>query len=226
MHGYEGRLCVIEANHKLGEIVGRIAEEEQLEVQCFDGHERFLSEYRADAPTAVIVEHQADGIDGLALQDGLNRSEPTIAVVFATACKDVRVAVQAMKAGAQDYLVEPLRQTDLQVAVLDAIERSRREQEERERWSEARRRVARLSAREREILSLVVDGFSSKQIAPKLGIAHKTVDVHRSNIAVKLGADSLAQVVRLAIEAEAAEKAASQAARLLRAAGRDAEAPG
>jgi FixJ family two-component response regulator len=137
-------------------------------------------------------------LSGLDLQQELAKTDPPIPIVFMTAHGDIPMTVQALKAGAVDFLTKPFRDQQLLDAVQQAIERDRAARHERAGLAERRRRYESLTQREREVMSLVVTGLLNKQIAAQLHTSEATVKAHRGQLMRKMEADSVAQLVRIA----------------------------
>jgi FixJ family two-component response regulator len=132
------------------------------------------------------------------LQHQLETTNFILPVVFVTGYGDIPMTVKAMKAGAVDFLPKPVRDTDLLRAVEQALARARREGAERKELEDIRRRIDTLTAREREVMHLVVQGWLNKQIAFELGTVEKTIKVHRARVMEKMQVESLAELVRVA----------------------------
>ena len=163
----------------------------------------FLEHYDENQPGCIIIDVRLSGMGGLELQQELAERGSTLPVIMLTGHGDVPMAVRATKAGAQDFLEKPFRAQD----ILDAIHRALRQNSEvrvqQARRAEIERRMESLTPREREVLDLVVDGNTTKQIALSLSRSAKTIDIHRSNLMHKMRARSVAELVRLALEARA-----------------------
>jgi len=138
------------------------------------------------------------GFDGLRLQEELNKTMPHISVVFLTGHASVPMSVEAMKGGAVDFLEKPVDDEALLTAIRRAAERSRELKSSRNELIAIQRRYARMTPREREVFALVTAGLLNKQIAYDLGVAERTIKVHRARVMEKMEADSLAQLVRMA----------------------------
>jgi FixJ family two-component response regulator len=141
------------------------------------------------------------GITGLDLQEALATSGSERSIVFITGQGDVPKSVQAMKAGAVDFLTKPLDDEKLLTAVRTAIEKDRRARLSRDQRQSIEQRLATLTLREREVLEHVVSGQLNKQIAANLGTVEKTIKVHRGRVMAKMGVDSVAELVRVAEQA-------------------------
>src|SRR5262249_9116849 len=138
------------------------------------------------------------GPSGLDLQEALAREDEPLPVIFLTAHGDVPMSVRAMKAGAVDFLTKPVKRDTLLSAVRTALARDMKSHISHEHLRDLRVRLAKLTPRERDVFELVVAGRLNKQIAAELGLAERTVKAHRAQVMVKMGATSLAELVRLA----------------------------
>jgi FixJ family two-component response regulator len=166
---------------------------------AFGSAEELLADPRSLVPGCILLDVELPGLSGLELQQ-LLAERAGISLIFASACPDVQLTVRAMKAGAVNFLTKPVDREALVSAITEALERScaslSRDAEQRV----LRGRFAALSAREREVMKLVIGGRLNKQIADELGIAEITVKVHRGRVMRKLRATSLAELVRLGVK--------------------------
>jgi FixJ family two-component response regulator len=161
----------------------------------------FLARREPGARGCVVADLRMPGASGLDLQAALAKATDPLPVVFLTGQGDIPSTVRAMKQGAEDFLTKGAPKEELLAAVRRALERDAREQAERARSSELERRLSNVTAREREVLALVVRGKLNKEIAAELGIHERTVKLHRTSLTTKLGVRSVAQLTRLAQEA-------------------------
>jgi FixJ family two-component response regulator len=160
-----------------------------------------VSEFQQDkmrnGPGCLVLDVRLPGKSGLDLQAELGQAHVEIPIVFISGHADVPMSVRALKAGAMEFLVKPFREQDLLDAVRNGIERDREQREKQRLHFELRTRYEMLTPRERQVCSLVVRGLMNKQIAGDLGISLITVKVHRGNVMQKMGARSLAALVRM-----------------------------
>ena len=169
--------------------------------EAFSSAEEFLRREHFDGVGCILLDVRMPGLSGMDLQEELNKADYHMPIVFITGHGDIPMTVEAMKKGAIDFLTKPFDDKELLHAVRAAIEKDRNARAEHAEVHEIRRRIELLTLRENEILRYVVTGMLNKQIALELGIAEKTVKVHRGRVMEKLGVDSVAELVRLAEKA-------------------------
>jgi RNA polymerase sigma factor (sigma-70 family) len=169
-----------------------------LAVETFDSAEAFLAAFDPDRPGCVVLDVQMPGRTGPELQAEMNRRGLRLPVIFLTAHGDIPTTVQAMKGGAVDFLTKPVDAPVLVERVKQALERDSRQREADAAARKARALLASLTGRERDVLALAVAGMSNKEIARRLGISFRTVEVHRSRILLKTGAATLLSLAQLA----------------------------
>ena len=163
-----------------------------------------LDEPDIDVPGCIILDVSMPELSGLDVQAELSRSDKQRPIVFITGLNDARIGVTAMKAGAIDFLMKPFDESELLGAVRTAINKDRVQRDTRAQSEQLQKRLATLTKRELEVMLNVVAGHLNKQIAAELGIAEKTVKVHRQRVMEKMQAASLAELVRLTYQAETA----------------------
>jgi FixJ family two-component response regulator len=166
-------------------------------VETFDSPSSFLQREHLQIPSCIILDIRMPGSSGMEFQSTLTKSYIKIPIIFLTAYGDVEMTVQAMKAGAVDFLTKPYREQDLLDAVVAALKRDRERRESEAVRNELHARFQTLSRREQEIMALVTRGLMNKQAAVKAGISETTVKIHRGNVMQKMNAKSF-ELVRMA----------------------------
>lgn len=189
--------------------LGRLLQAEGLRVRTFQSAAAFLREHDPDVGGCVVLDMRLPDGGGLELQQTLAASGAARPVIFMTGYGEVADSVQAMKAGAVDFLTKPCDEAVLLAAIHRAIARDEDARRVRDELQRIRGRMASLTPREHEVLQQVVFGRLNKQIAADLGIAEKTIKVHRARAMEKMGASSLADLVRKTVELEAGVVVAS-----------------
>jgi FixJ family two-component response regulator len=169
-----------------------------LESRAFKSAPEFFRSKLPDQVSCLILDVRLPGLSGLDFQAELAKVNVNIPIIFITGFGDIPMSVKAMKAGAVEFLTKPIREQDLLDAVRAALDRDRMRRKSEEKIQDLRARFDALSAREQEVMSLVASGLMNKQVAAEIGIVEVTVKVHRHNIMKKLGARSLADLVRMA----------------------------
>ena len=169
-----------------------------LQARLFGSAAEFLKAGAGDTPGCLVLDIRLPGVSGLEFQGQLARMGIELPIVFMTGHGDVPMSVRAMKAGAVDFLTKPFRDQDMLDAVSSAIEADRRRRTAAEAGRDVRARFESLSPREREVMTLVTRGLMNKQVAGELGLSEITVKLYRAQAMRKMGADTLADLVRMA----------------------------
>ena len=167
-------------------------------VLIYGSAQEFLGSGHLDAPGCIILDVRLPGLSGLDLQQALLRAKSHLPVIFITGHGDIPMSVQAMKAGAVEFLTKPFREQDLLDALKLALDRDRTTRQQRAELAALRARYDSVTPREQQVMGLLVTGLLNKEIAATLGVSEVTIKVHRSQIMQKMQADSLANLVRMA----------------------------
>ena len=168
------------------------------QVQTFASASEFLKGKRPEAPACIVLDVRLPGFSGLDLQKQLAKAGVRIPLIFITGHGDIPMSVQAMKAGAVEFLTKPFRDQDLLDAIEEGLKRDGAACKEQAKLAELRRRYESLTPREREVMALVVAGKLNKQIASDLHTVEKTIKFHRAHVMQKMAAASLAALVQMA----------------------------
>ena len=189
---------VIDDDPSVRGAIERLVRAVGLRVATFASGQEFLESKMPEVPSCVVLDVRLPGLSGLELQRQMSEREIHVPIIFITGHGDIPMSVQAMKAGATEFLTKPFRDQELLDAIGHAIERDRAARAERADAADLRAHLDSLTPRELEVMTLVVAGLLNKQIAGELGISEKTIKVHRANVMHKMHAGSLAELVRIA----------------------------
>jgi FixJ family two-component response regulator len=194
----DGFVFVIDDDATIRESLKNLLRSVGLPVEAFASAQEFLRAKRPDVPGCLVLDVRLKGLSGLDLQKRMAEAGVEIPIIFITGHGDIPMTVQAMKAGAVEFLTKPFRDQDLLDAIHQALERDRKSREERAKIEELHSRYQSLTPREREVMALVVTGLLNKQIAGELGTSETTVKIHRHQVMDKMEAGSVAELVRMA----------------------------
>ena len=194
----EAIVYVIDDDAQTREALKNLMRSVGLHAEVFASAQDFLRSKRPDVPACLVLDVRLRGLSGLDLQKRMAEAKIEVPIIFITGYGDIPMTVQAMKAGAVEFLTKPFRNQELLDAIHQALERDRTTREQRAKNDELYDRYNSLTPREREVMTLVVAGLLNKQIAGELGTSETTVKNHRHQIMEKMGADSLAELVKMA----------------------------
>jgi len=192
------RVFVIDDDANVRAAIAGLLKSEGLGCQTFGTAHEFLQNPIVDGPSCLVLDMRLPGMNGLDVQRELAHAGVRIPIIFITGHGDIAMTVQAMKAGAVEFLTKPFRNQELLDAIQQALERDRTTRDQRAKNEELHTRYDSLTSREREVMTLVVAGLLNKQIAGELGTSETTVKNHRHQVMEKMGADSVADLVKMA----------------------------
>ena len=190
-------VLIIDDDAQLLRYLAKLVRSVGLDAKTFVSADDFLKYEMPEAPCCMVLDVRMPGLSGLELHDRLLEQGVDAPVVFLTAHASVHMSVESMKKGAVDFIEKPFEDQELLDAVHHALEKARAALSEKSGTAEIRNRFETLTKREREVFRLVVDGLLNKQIAFELHISEKTVKIHRGRVMRKMGAESLAHLVKI-----------------------------
>jgi FixJ family two-component response regulator len=193
---------IVDDDAAIRDSLSLMIEQENIAVQTFESAEAFLDAYQSERHGCAIIDIRMDGMDGMELQKVLLERHILLPVIFLTGHGDIAMGVQAVKAGAVDFLTKPITRDKLLTTVRVAIRESERVLSENANRQEALSHLAELTDRERDVMLLAVQGHPNKYIARQLGISHRTVEIHKSKIMHKTGAVNLLDLARIVHEGD------------------------
>jgi len=193
----DGLVFVVDDDGPLRESLKNLIRSVGWRVEAFASAQEFLHSKRPDVPSCLVLDVRLQGFSGFDLQKRMAEDNMEIPIIFITGHGDIPMTVQAMKAGAVEFLTKPVREQDLLDAIEQALQRDHQARTQRAELEALRRRSQSLTPREREVMALMVAGLLNKQIAGELGTSETTVKVHRRQVMEKMGAGSLAELVRM-----------------------------
>jgi FixJ family two-component response regulator len=190
-------IFVVDDDASVREAVSNLLESVGFDVKTFASTEGFRNAPRPDSPSCLVLDIKLPGANGLDFQEALARAGISIPIIFITAHGDVPMTSRAMKAGAVEFLMKPFQKEDLLAAIDHALERDRLGRQQDAEIAVLRSRFDVLTAREREVMGLVVAGLTNKEVADRLAISEVTIKMHRGQVMRKMMAASLADLVRM-----------------------------
>jgi FixJ family two-component response regulator len=189
---------IIDDDRGMRQSIQDLVESVGLHAESFATSGEFLKRKRTNDPSCLVLDIRLPQMSGLDFQRQLAESGMQIPIIFVTAHGDVPMSVRALKSGAVEFLTKPFRDQDLLDAIQQALQRDRAEQEQQAEINDLRERYGALTAREQQVMALVVSGMLNKQIASEIGASEATVKIHRGNVMRKMQAGSVVDLVRMA----------------------------
>jgi FixJ family two-component response regulator len=204
-------IYLVDDDHAVRQALARTLRAEGWSVEQFESADAFMARPPSDDRGCLVLDVSMPGLDGLALQRRLNEERRSIPIVFLTGHGDIPMSVRAIKAGAANFLTKPVDSATLVAALRSAIEEDDRARSSRAEIAELERRLATLTAREREVLAGLVAGKLNKQIAADLGVVEQTVKFHRARVMERMQARTTAELVHFAFRLGFPAKASREA---------------
>jgi FixJ family two-component response regulator len=190
-------IFVVDDDASVRDAISNLLESVGLHAQVFGSTEAFWNASRPEVPSCLVLDVRLPGVNGLEFQETLEKAGVFIPIIFITAHGDVPMTSRAMKGGAIEFLLKPFQKSDLLAAIHQGLERDRLWRQEHTEISSLRSRFQQLTAREREVMDLVVTGLINKQIGAQMGLSEVTVKIYRGRVMQKMEATSLVELVRM-----------------------------
>ena len=196
----EPRVHIVDDDDAMRDSLKWLLESRGLEVELYPSGEAFLAAFNSSCCGCLVLDVRMPGMNGMDLYEQLRARNSTLPVIFITGHGDVPMAVSALKKGAADFIEKPFNDQDMLRLIETCMRQDRAAAAMRAENASVAQRLESLTQREREVLGLIVAGKLNKQIADELGISIKTVEVHRSRVMEKMGANSVAELVQLVLK--------------------------
>ncbi len=193
-------IFIIDDDDSLRNALVIVFKHEGLAVKAFTSAEDFLASNLENTPSCAIIDMNLPGMNGFELQKLLIQQYSFIPIIFLTGYGEISASVQAIKSGANDYLVKPITHEKLLVTTQSALEKSLQLCKKMDQQQKAQQQLQQLTKREWEVLTLAIDGIADKEIARSLDISYRTVEKHKSNLMQKTGAKKLVDLIKLTTE--------------------------
>lgn len=193
----DGTIYIVDDDQAIRHAMSLLMRSVGLDCEIFASADEFLQDHTNDRSGCLVLDIRMPGMGGLELQQTLREKDCSLPIIFITGHGDIPMAVEAMQHGAFDFIQKPFRDQELLDRIQDALKTEREERSRRQRQTQVRDRLDRLTKREREVFDLVVTGKPNKIIAHELGVSQRTVEIHRARVMEKMEAKSLADLVRM-----------------------------
>src|SRR5450830_305243 len=199
---YETTVFIVDDDPAIRDSLTLMISQENIAVSTYASVEEFLDAALPACLGCIIIDIRMPDLDGMQLQEVLSQRNTLLPIIFLTGHGDIPMSVRAIKAGALDFLTKPVTREKLMASVRSAIQESQRMMSENASQQDAISRIAELTDRERDVMTLAIQGYPNKEIARYLSISHRTVEIHKSKVMHKTGAVNLLDLVRIAHEGE------------------------
>jgi FixJ family two-component response regulator len=193
----ESIVYIVDDDQAIRHAMGLLLKSVGLQHQVFESADEFLELHTGNNDGCLVLDIRMPGLSGLELQQKLTEAGSSLPIIFITGHGDIPMAVDAMQKGAFDFIQKPFRDQELLDRISEALSTARQREVEREHKLGVQDRIATLTKREHEVLDLVVTGKPNKIIAHELGVSQRTIEIHRARVMEKMGAKSLAELVRM-----------------------------
>ena len=200
MNTAQPTIFIVDDDHFVRDALKLMIEQENLAVQCYESGEAFLKRCPQIDNGCILLDVQMPGMNGLTLQQILAERHMPLPIIFLTGNGNIPMSVRAIKAGAVDFLTKPVTRGKLIAAIETALQENRKILQQTSLAEDAGALIAKLTAREKDVMQLAIAGLPNKEIARKLDISFRTVEVHKSRIMQKTGAGNLIELARIARE--------------------------
>jgi FixJ family two-component response regulator len=198
----ETTILIVDDDPAIRDSLSLMIRQESIAVNTYASAEEFLDTALPACLGCIIIDIRMPGLDGMQLQEVLSQRNTLLPIIFLTGHGDIPMSVRAIKAGALDFLTKPVTREKLMTSVRSAIRESQKLMSENISQQDAISRIAELTDRERDVMTLAIQGYPNKEIARNLGISHRTVEIHKSKVMHKTGAVNLLDLARIAHEGE------------------------
>jgi FixJ family two-component response regulator len=196
----KGTIFIIDDDPAIRDSLTLMVMQEGFTVRTYENAETFLDSFKSECFGCAIVDIRMKDMDGMQLQEALYKENIHLPIIFLTGHGDIPMSVRAIKAGAIDFLTKPITREKLMASIRYALVESDKLLYKKSSHKQAQSHLAELTERERDVMALAIQGHSNKEIAKLLGISHRTVEIHKSKIMHKTGANNLLDLVRIAHE--------------------------